>query len=410
MRVLYVTAGEIPSVSGPYGSQAVSLIEYLNDTGLATVGLLAGFPAVSKANLSPRSAVAAARMVRSRIGADFFLFPLAGSPRAFMYPGSRREDRAGRGVGRSWAKRAYESFRPEIVHCRSYSAARLALAWRKHFGWQVPIAFDARSHGPEEAVLRRGWSIDSPEYRLARALELDLLKEADVTIALSAPMLRYFNSVGAQRSALVRTIVDTRATAPKSASPNRVEKFCYTGLLQSGSWHDPMPLFGVFNAIVRVRPSATMTIVTRSPHQPLIDLAESEFPDIAHRVTLMSAPDANAVMGIVRGVDAGIQTLSYPESTAGHRFARSVIGTKVAEYICAGLPVLVGSGCEAAAEVVRDNNVGIAIAGGSEIDLSDLETLDRLSSDPDRISSVGRQLFGIENAAPEYVRIYESLL
>ena len=74
----------------------------------------------------------------------------------------------------------------EIVHCRSYVAALLALGMKLIFP-RLKVIFDPRGFYPEEGVVTGKWSVGSLTFKCWKGLERILVGRCDAVIALSEP-------------------------------------------------------------------------------------------------------------------------------------------------------------------------------------------------------------------------------
>ncbi len=91
-----------------------------------------------------------------------------------------------------WAVPAlwYKMFRlrAQVVHCRYYYAAFLALLTRRLTRGLFKVIFDVRSLLPEQGVVNRNWSVGSIDFRSWKAIERWMFKYADLSVAVSPVM------------------------------------------------------------------------------------------------------------------------------------------------------------------------------------------------------------------------------
>jgi len=91
-----------------------------------------------------------------------------------------------------WAVPAlwYKMFRlrAQVVHCRYYYAAFLALVARRLIPWPVKVIFDVRTLLPEQGLVNRKWRSGGPVFRFWKTLEHWMLNSADLVVSVSPAM------------------------------------------------------------------------------------------------------------------------------------------------------------------------------------------------------------------------------
>ena len=110
---------------------------------------------------------------------------------------------------------------------------------------------------------------------------------------------------------------------------------------------------------------------------------------------------------------ANLGVLSYfnPKSRNEKLLSSVVMAVKTAEYLAAGLPILVNKTCGGAASVVNENSVGIAYSPDTfeEINESTLRAL-LTSETSDRATALASELFDYQANAIRYRAIYQELV
>ena len=84
---------------------------------------------------------------------------------------------------------------------------------------------------------------------------------------------------------------------------------------------------------------------------------------------------------------------------------------KFAEYLSAGLPVLISQGVGDTEETVKQNNVGIVIKNKNYVEA--LSEMKRLLQDPQvyyRCRKLAEKDYNIETSFAQYLNIYQNLL
>ena len=118
------------------------------------------------------------------------------------------------------------SARAQVVHCRYYYAAFVALLTRRLTGGRFKVIFDVRSLLPEQGVVNGNWSAGSFTFRFWKAVERWMFKSADLSVAVSPAMASRIKEENSQ--ALVETIpnfadLDTFKPDPVKRNQSRRE-------------------------------------------------------------------------------------------------------------------------------------------------------------------------------------------
>ena len=211
----------------------------------------------------------------------------------------------------------------QIFHGRSHVGTAIgALAKRIR---NAKLIFDFRGYLAEEYVDRGNWRKGGVLYRLTKAAERWLLRDADGVVflteaarqPLSVPVEVIPCCVDVERFAAV-------ARAELGAGDRVV--YVYTGAL--GGYY----LIEETAQLLRQDPNAFALILTQSAPRPMIDALEREgFTKEHYRVLTVPPED---VPRYLRAADVGVSLIR----TSFCRRASSP--TKFAEYLAAGLPVI----------------------------------------------------------------------
>lgn len=417
MRLIYLTWGEVPRMSSVYGGQVVRVISELQQQPqIKTAKLLAGYPIIHSGLFREKHRYGEQlKAIKAAIGGNNFIRRHLPVPPVGIYPNQRQLPlffvgqlaRVGRILRRE---------NPDVVHCRSYLAARMALLARARYGFTYKVIFDARSLLPEEAALTGRWEYGSETFKAWKAIEKQLVDTADLSLAVSLPMQRWFDDLGANRTGLIYLNVDTSAVDAASLRVTtrldaRAPVLAYAGHLEEGSWHEPINIWKVFASFRSFEPGARLTVITKSSHSKLkAHAAASGFADLLDAITFTSAASPRETVRILQ--DADLAILGYRDPVTAHEraLAESVFATKTAEYLCAGLPVIVNNVCGGARDYVLQKNLGIAYSPEALLTREDVDTLLRLSRDRAAISQVSHSDFSMIENARRLVGLYESLL
>jgi len=287
--------------------------------------------------------------------------------------------------------------RPDIVHVRSYVPALMAL-WARRWT-RAKLVFDIRGFWADERVEGGIWPRDHrlyrALYRIAKWCERRFFAAADAVVTLteaSVPQIRSWAGRPDVDITVIPTCVDLSRfaiTAPRPAGPRLI----WCGSI--GTWYR-------FDLVPALTTSLgfPLEVLTRQT-----DLAQAA----------------------LRGVPATIRTLP-PEEVPG-AFCTGDVGislcvssfskiasapTRFAEYLAAGMPVVVNSGIGDVAAIVEQHRVGVVLNGTDDRAMSDAaERLRALLADAHlaaRCREVAQDLFDVDSGSRSYARIYHRLL
>lgn len=180
MNIIFITAGEIPSISGLHGSQVLEPARVLASRGhrvqwIAAVPILPYMKNLSRNRLQIREA----RNKCNKFGIDFVSiscwFSLTG---ILSFP--FRKALLKMASSRMSQLISYTEKDINIIHARSYYAAEIAINLKSDAGVDIVASFDMRSILPEEIPLNRGF-IGKIYFGFAKQWEYELLLKSDVS-------------------------------------------------------------------------------------------------------------------------------------------------------------------------------------------------------------------------------------
>jgi glycosyltransferase involved in cell wall biosynthesis len=306
--------------------------------------------------------------------------------------------------------RIIKSFKPDVIHCRSYHAAWAALSVRKRNSMEYSIVFDGRGLFPEEVALKRTYADDNTSYRFLKRIEHELLTECDISIAVSDPMKRHYLSLGANKCKTIYLSADSEGLNPLKIKQraNDTVNFCYVGALSEDTWHKTTELKRLFLRLHELIPNANLTIVTTSDHGAVRKYF-SEFSEGVVRIT--ESRTLQQLKDHLQQADFGLMSYFEPKTQREIKLADMVLAVKTAEYLCNGLPIIVNKYCGGAAAIIGNHDLGVVY---DPSDLKSIRLEDILSHIPDiwrrkLIASKASQLFDYTKHAHDYSDIYTDL-
>ncbi len=304
-------------------------------------------------------------------------------------------------------------FRPDIVHCRYYYAARLALAARRLAGAKYRVIFDLRSLLPEQGLVNGQWSQDSRAFRDWKALERKMLLDADRVVSVSPAMTgRVSDGNPGLRVETIPNFVDLERFRPDENSrrelrrelgieERRVLVFCGTlgGRYPGDRIAECVRIY--FSAF---GPESFFLLLSPSDEKRLAPLAGALLHDGLERGRDWEchSVESGSVSRYLNAADWSL--LALADSMNG-----VVQPLKFAEYLALGLPVLTHPANEELVHLTRELGVGEVLdssSGGSELRR-------RLDSGQESMRAaclrVARESYGLQVFAARYASIYRKL-
>ena len=306
----------------------------------------------------------------------------------------------------------------DIVHCRSYIAARAGQALKERFG--VRFLFDMRGFWPDEKVEGKNWNLANPlyaaVYRYFKQLESQLLRGADHIVSLTE---------AAKKQLLTRPELVARDT-PITVIPCCVDfdhfplattSFCsqarkqlgieadvavlvYLGSL--GSWYMLDEMLDFFKVYALRHAEARFLFVTPDDPQG-IRLAAKE-RGIDPDALIIRSARREEVPALIAAADLGIFFIKPVFSKTASS------PTKMGEMLAIGLPIITNAGVGDVASMVEEMDCGVAIDKFTpEAYGNALDRLVLLNGGSTERRERAHRLFDIELGIEHYDRIWQGL-
>lgn len=291
----------------------------------------------------------------------------------------------------------------QLIHARSYPSALVARRLGRAHG--VPYLFDIRGLYPEERVDAGSWRATGALYRLAKAAERRLFRDAAHVVTLteaSVPVVtqRIREAGGSAAVDVIPTAVDLNRFP---VQPNESNRFALAYVGSIGTWYLAEEMLA-FGQLARQELGATVRFVVNDRHA-LQTAMDRHGVDGSH-FEILSVPH-DQVSEALRGVSATFAFIRPSPSKIASA------ATKVAESLACGLPIAVNSGVGDASRIVEEERVGVVADPFSPGTWSQtLVDLAALSGDPAiraRCRQVAERRFGLGIAVEDYDRIYRSV-
>lgn len=297
-----------------------------------------------------------------------------------------------------WALvRAARDRRPDVVHVRSYVPALIALWARRWTSGR--LLFDIRGFWVDERVEGGIWPTDHLPYRflytLAKWCESRFFRRADAIVTLtraSVPQVRAWSGRADLDVDVIPTCVDLgrfAASEPRPGGP----RLTWCGSI--GTWYR----FDLVPPLVR-HTGFPLQVITREP-----ELAADVLDGVPAEISSLAPEQVPAAL---RAGDVGLSLC------VGSFSKLASAPTRFAEYLAAGMPVVVNPGVGDLVEIVEQHRVGVVMRGDDDAAAADAaERLRELLGDPElagRCRTVARELFDVDAGSRSYAEIYRRML
>ena len=410
MRVCYLTYGE-PIFSQLLQTQAIRLLQLLSRKGAVTIEWVAFISLVDL--LFQREKMRRIQAEVSQAGITLTLIPLPilysryFLPRAWLLPWLLFLGKL------SLSTHFWRHEQPDLLHARGYMATLLAVVSRKHRN-DFRILFDPRSLFPEENVTAGNWTVHSIDFALWKRLEVYMLKRVDTVVGVSAgfrQLLRDLLPSTLLSFAVVPCTVDAQNYDQVPVERDNVLKefgmpfdsvvMVYAGSI--GRWNSPKTIARYFYYAWRADSRCRLLVITNGRFDHLErELFKYKLPvDTCCIVHVASSQVAR----YLKVCDVGLQVME-PALDSPTR-----LGVKFAEYMAAGLPVIVNRYAGAAKDQVEMNGVGVVV-DQPELEMEQALTMlrSRRVEMTARCQELAHKVFDVHEAARQYALLYDDLL
>lgn len=296
-------------------------------------------------------------------------------------------------AGRRAATQAAQQRKPDIVHVRSYVPALIALSARPRTGGR--LVFDIRGFWADERVEGGLWPAGGVLYRIAKRCERRFFAEADGIVTLteaSVPQIRAWARGDATDVTVIPTCVELERFSdrpPRPGGPHAV----WSGSV--GTWYR----FDLAAPIVRAL-GLPLTVITRQ-EQLARELLGGHPAEIR-------AAEPQQMPGELFAGDVGLCLIrsSFSKTASAP--------TRFAEYLAAGMPVIVTPAVGDLEAIVEDDGVGVVLRSEDPDGIRRAADAARaMAADPvvrQRCCDCARRRFDVRAGSASYERLYRRLL
>ncbi|MFC2149975.1 hypothetical protein ACFLQV_00580 [Calditrichota bacterium] len=290
-----------------------------------------------------------------------------------------------------------------IIHSRSYMASYLAGKVSKITG--IPYIFDPRGPYPEEMVANNRWRLSGKTYTTWKRIEQYISQTSSGVIGVTTQMRDDYKERGAKLSIFVPNRTNVSRFNANIAPSNETSDvtMIFNGELDTISYN-PELIARIYSRFHMSTPNLKLQLLSRQ-HGDYVEkgLAKAGLESSQWTLASVNPGDmpnylAKGHFGLVLGID--------------HEKRWDVFPVKFAEYLAAGLPVLLDRNCgHFLSAFVQKHGIGIVF--DKDDDSSFLQLGDMLK-DYEEISKTCRTIvrtkLDISRSAQQYARLYKQIL
>jgi len=301
-------------------------------------------------------------------------------------------------------------YRINIIHARAYLSA-LAVWFLRKIGIKVGFIFDMRAPYILEGIIHKRWQKSDFDYRVWEGLEREMFSSADAVVSQATGMTDYARDISPTAAVsyipncidpkLYELTIKERETGRNTLGIADRFVFVYSGSF--GDLHPPGFIADLYSEFRKYVPRPYFLVVTYSDPaeitQSLLNLGvpKHEFKVLHHPPTLEK---------ILPLGDAGIGTMGRDILTTS-----LVLSVKVAEYLAAGLPLIVPPEMKSVSGIVENENCGVVI---DSFDRNDIRVkMRKLVKERETFKKnalkLAKDYFSVKVCARKYLEIYDEL-
>ncbi|MEL6991883.1 MAG: glycosyltransferase [Pseudomonadota bacterium] len=315
---------------------------------------MAGLPIIHSGLVREKSAYGRElKTLRKVLGHTPLTTCLIPVPQTFVFPNRRNFGVIFIGAGLTLLPKL-RRIKPDLVHCRSFLSTFIASDLRRRAGLDYKIIYDALSLWPEMQYRRYN---DAEDLAMFRQMERDIVYDVDAVVAVNDAMRDHYAQMGAGY-VITNYIAASMAPdyAPRLRAPGQPIRLVYAGALYEGGMQTPQMLFKLASAVQHHLGRVHLTVLTTSPHAPLQTLAQKYLDTDQFHFEAVRDPARMPLL--LAKADFACNVYRKPVTEIDMMLCATGLSTKSAEYLSAGLPILVSSYPEAIGRLVNDNKVG----------------------------------------------------
>jgi glycosyltransferase involved in cell wall biosynthesis len=310
----------------------------------------------------------------------------------------------------------YKIFRlkAQVVHCRYYYSAFLALAARSMIPRPVRVIFDIRTLLPEQGLVNRKWRPGGPVFRFWKALERRMLESADLTVSVSPAMTGRLNREYPEVTVeTIPNFVDLkhfyankglRDKARMELGLEQKQVLVFSGTLGGRYSYERIAwcaeiFFQMFGS------EGYLLVLTASDEKRLAPLAEALESYGRRRAGHWEARrcEVSEIPGMLAAGDWSLLVL------ADFLTSETFLPIKFAEYLAMGLPILTHPANSELVRIIKGYGVGAVLDKDQPAEAQRISLTKNREDLSKRCQEAAREHFDIDKYAGRYAEIYREL-
>lgn len=321
--------------------------------------------------------------------------------------------------GALFARKLIKEKGVDILHARVHVPALMGAMAKRMTGKNVKLLFDIRGFFPEEYTDAGRWKKDGRLYHAVKKVENWLLKVSDGFVILTEKGKKImFPENGNALTKPIEVIpccvdfksfdgVDENTRNQMREKLNLTDRYVIIYVGSFGGWYMTDEMLEFFAAARKHNPKVFTLILTQRDQEKIADkLKERGFSDDDFLVTKSSPSE------IPDFLSAADVALSFIEACYSKQASSP---TKIAEYLAAGLPVILNPGVGDLDELVWEDKVAVSVDKFDEKNyLEALKKVDELRAEnnfAEKCKQSAKNRFDLyEVGGKRYRRLYEKLL
>lgn len=296
----------------------------------------------------------------------------------------------------------------KIFHCRSYPATLAAVTYKK-ISKDVKVIFDPRSDFPEEGITVGSWQKNSRDLLFWKGAEKKLLEESNVTALIGPTYLRHYQ----ESTSRFKYFFAPNNVVLENFRRNKVPRaeirrelgianddivFVYLGALTKDGWHRTSFYKKFYESVVSKNIKYFLLILTPEVYVGDVKNEFFESPNV-----YIISPAYTQIGNYLSAADVGLMFLHCK---------KIAVGTKIGEYLCCDIPVIVNSNCEGAVDLITANPqygyvIGLGLGDADTSMHFDQQRINELSEY--RPSKEASLYFDVKRIAEVYLKQYDAV-
>lgn len=419
INVLYLTWGEVVVASGIFNNLIFEQLKGIKETGEINLFAFSGIPIVNKTLFSSYNIwKEELKKLKERFKQEsipfyytYLLFPsfwfvtkVYFLPLMYVFY-------------LNTLKRYIKKLNIDVVHCRGYHSTIMSLLCKRLFKLKFKIVFDTRGNFPEEGILLGSFSERSLSFKAWKKIEKWLFKNVDCVVNVSEEFNRYVRKIEDKTPVVsipasinlepfIRYI-DKEIEKRKMGINSDVKILAYLGDISLKGYHRIEIVAEVYKRFKLTFSNTKLLIISKS---------DPEYIKNSLRILSVDKDDYMIVEGrsiqdtsrLLKLSDYAVFPYRNVRSAPERLMANTMIGSKLPEYLAAGLPVISNKEVTAVSNIIEKNGLGLTFIR-NEIEYMDKGII-KLSADYDgtsnRCTHYAKQFFDVKQSSRRYVDVF----